>query len=458
MVHPMTARLRAQATIRSALVALAVVAAGSAPVPAEATYLPMSGFAPNGNYGAPLSVTTTSSETALPSGPVVKVSNVGAAGAYCALGTSSSVAATTADIYIAPNGGSVTLAVGSNTAIACITAAAFSTINTAAGTGLDATADGQVPTAGLATSANQSSQIAQETSTAANTATTATNTGTTATKTTAIAAAAGAASDTPGQETIVGYLEGLWTVFNTNAPATHTDTGTTIPNAIQETHAAAGSAPAKADGVQGVSGGTPLAVTCAACATAANQTNGAQLAGVLGANGTSIAAPTNPVPTSANNAIFVTMSVSLSASPYSAGYSFGGLLTLTGFAANTPYTVEYVHFTVTPAPSATTFVADMFDADPTSSTYTDNTAVTLAQADASKRVLFSNVNCIAAVSGETSYPYCNVYMTQTGTANPSVPISVRSDGSGNIYLALIADTSIGALTSGQLIVRAAFVR
>jgi hypothetical protein len=95
----------------------------------------LSGFTPNGSYGTPLSVSTSTAQTSLPSGTVVFVQNVGSTLAYVNLGTSSSVTATTSDIAV-PAGGGCSLTVGSNTNIAAITASSTTTLNLVGGSGL----------------------------------------------------------------------------------------------------------------------------------------------------------------------------------------------------------------------------------------------------------------------------------------------------------------------------------
>jgi hypothetical protein len=79
-----------------------------------------SGFAPNGNYGAPLSVTTTSSSQALPNGTVVTVFNTGTNTAYINLGTSAGVTATASNTPV-PAGGWFSFTVGTNTYLAALT-------------------------------------------------------------------------------------------------------------------------------------------------------------------------------------------------------------------------------------------------------------------------------------------------------------------------------------------------
>lgn len=95
----------------------------------------ISGFAPNGNYSAPLSVTTSGTETGLPVGVVVAASNVGSNPMWINLGTTSGVTATTSDISI-PAGCTVPLTVGSNSFIAGISTGGSTTLNLAGGSGL----------------------------------------------------------------------------------------------------------------------------------------------------------------------------------------------------------------------------------------------------------------------------------------------------------------------------------
>jgi hypothetical protein len=104
------------------------------PLPVTAS-VSVGGFAPNGNYGTPLSVSSSSSNVALPTGTVVAVYNIGSTAAYCKLGASNAVTATTSDDYV-PGNSAVPYTVGSNTYLACITASSTTTINTSGGTGL----------------------------------------------------------------------------------------------------------------------------------------------------------------------------------------------------------------------------------------------------------------------------------------------------------------------------------
>jgi hypothetical protein len=94
-------------------------------------------FTPLGNYATPLSVSGTSANEVLPAGTAIVVDNVGASDAYCKLGTSSAVAATTAMDRVAA-GARRAFSVGPNTYIACITASDTTTVNVSGGVGLDA--------------------------------------------------------------------------------------------------------------------------------------------------------------------------------------------------------------------------------------------------------------------------------------------------------------------------------
>ncbi len=89
------------------------------------------GFNPT-SVGTPLAVSTTNSTGPLPAGVTLIATNVGVSqGAFCALGASSS----TAQQYIAPNGGWFAFAVGAATQISCVTASGATTINLVGGTG-----------------------------------------------------------------------------------------------------------------------------------------------------------------------------------------------------------------------------------------------------------------------------------------------------------------------------------
>jgi hypothetical protein len=91
----------------------------------------VTGFAP-GAQGTPISVTTSGVTGTLPAGAVVVATNVGANGAYCALGAS----ATTGAQYIAPSGGWFAFTVGASTQLTCITSTSTTTVNMIGGSGL----------------------------------------------------------------------------------------------------------------------------------------------------------------------------------------------------------------------------------------------------------------------------------------------------------------------------------
>lgn len=91
----------------------------------------ISGFQP-ASVGTPIAVTTGGDTGTLPAGAVVVATNVGANGAYCALGAAS----TTAQQYIAPAGGWFAFTVGGATQLTCITSASTTTINMVGGAGL----------------------------------------------------------------------------------------------------------------------------------------------------------------------------------------------------------------------------------------------------------------------------------------------------------------------------------
>lgn len=94
------------------------------------------GFTPDGTDATPLSVSNSTSETALPaSSAVVLVQNVGNNVAYVKLGTTSGVTATTSDLAVPPGGGCA-LTVGSNGFIAGITASSTTTLNLIGGSSL----------------------------------------------------------------------------------------------------------------------------------------------------------------------------------------------------------------------------------------------------------------------------------------------------------------------------------
>lgn len=81
---------------------------------------------------ASLSVTTTTSNVALPTGSFIVVTNSGTTNAYFALGVGAGTTATTSAQFIAA-GSSLVISVGSNTYLAGITAAGTTTLNIAGG-------------------------------------------------------------------------------------------------------------------------------------------------------------------------------------------------------------------------------------------------------------------------------------------------------------------------------------
>lgn len=96
----------------------------------------LGGFTPSGTYTSPLSVSSTTGNTAINgSDPVQVVTNTGSVTAYVNLGASNAVTATTSDIPISA-GASVALTVGSNTYLAAITSTGSTTLNIAGGSGL----------------------------------------------------------------------------------------------------------------------------------------------------------------------------------------------------------------------------------------------------------------------------------------------------------------------------------
>ena len=99
-----------------------------------ATSVSIGSFAPGGSYSTPLSVSSSSSRTPLPTGSAINVYNTGSNAAFIALGNGSVVATTSEDQV--PAGGCLSLVVGSNTNIAAITASSTTTLNISGGSGL----------------------------------------------------------------------------------------------------------------------------------------------------------------------------------------------------------------------------------------------------------------------------------------------------------------------------------
>jgi len=112
------------------------------------------GFTPNGTDATPLSVSNSTSETALPAASaVVLVQNIGSNVAYIKLGTTSGVTATTSDLAVPALGG-CTVTVGANGFIAGITASSTTTLNLIGGSGLGNTCYGGGAGAGASSNVN----------------------------------------------------------------------------------------------------------------------------------------------------------------------------------------------------------------------------------------------------------------------------------------------------------------
>lgn len=99
--------------------------------------MPVSGGFQPASVGTPIAVTSSAVTGALPSGPVVVASNVGANTAYCALGALSS----TAQQPIAA-GGWFAFSVNSATQLTCLTSTGTTTVNMVGGTGFPTGAGG----------------------------------------------------------------------------------------------------------------------------------------------------------------------------------------------------------------------------------------------------------------------------------------------------------------------------
>jgi hypothetical protein len=123
--------------------------AGGQPVPITGTVsASIGGFAPTPAYATPLSVSTTSSRVAAPTGTVAVVYNVGSTDAYVTVGGSSVTAATSGDVVKA--GGWMAFTLGSNTYIAAITSSGTTTLNISGGAGI-ATGSGGSSSGGAGT-------------------------------------------------------------------------------------------------------------------------------------------------------------------------------------------------------------------------------------------------------------------------------------------------------------------
>jgi len=94
----------------------------------------LSGFTPGSAYASPLSVATTSSRVALPSGQVVVVYNVGAIAAFVQLGGAAVIATPSNDV-VQPNSW-MAFSVGTNGFLAAVTTSGSTTLNLSGGSGL----------------------------------------------------------------------------------------------------------------------------------------------------------------------------------------------------------------------------------------------------------------------------------------------------------------------------------
>lgn len=156
------------------------------------------------------------------------------------------------------------------------------------------------------------------------------------------------------------------------------------------------------------------------------------------------------VPVTENSSIaFFTQTINISASAYTAGNCIGGLITMSGLQTNTTYSIIYLRLQLSSLPSAeTTLWGELFNLNPTGSTYTDNTASVLVTADIPKRVGLVSAGEIIPTTGQTTFP-----LWDFGVAGGQ---AVNTDGTGNIYFAATIDTGFSAIASGHLYVQAAF--
>jgi hypothetical protein len=100
----------------------------------------LSSFTPGSAYAPTLSVSTSSSRVALPSGTVVVVYNIGSSAAFVTLGNSSVTATTAMDVI--PQNSWMAFTAGSNTYLAAITSTGATALNISGGSGLPAGAGG----------------------------------------------------------------------------------------------------------------------------------------------------------------------------------------------------------------------------------------------------------------------------------------------------------------------------
>lgn len=128
-------------------------------------------------------------------------------------------------------------------------------------------------------------------------------------------------------------------------------------------------------------------------------------------------------------------------SAYSSGQSIGGIVTIsTGLPAGTIITAAAVRVKalLTTVTTAGAVNYQFFDANPTASTFTDGATAVLNSADLSKNI------SLAAVSWTVGTTTSADFLTFT------VP-RIAVDGSGNIYLAIIASAASQFNTSSTLL-------
>lgn len=223
-------------------------ASATNPIPITGTIsTTVGGFAPNGNT-APLAVSTTSADVALPAGTVQAVTNNGATDVRFRVTIGAGTAVLTDQVLKA--GITTAVTVGSNTHLSAITASGTSSLVIAGGTGI-LTGYGVSPPV-----TNQSVNVAE-----VNGVTTLTGAGATGT---------GSQRNTVAQDT---------TTIAGSAPGT------------------AGSSSANVVSVQGIASGTPLPASQSGTWNVGTVTTVTNPVGVKGADGSTIASTSNAVPT-----------------------------------------------------------------------------------------------------------------------------------------------------------------
>ena len=176
--------------------------------------------------------------------------------------------------------------------------------------------------------------------------------------------------------------------------------------AVNQHSTAAGTSDTSAQGIQGVTNGVPVPVS-----------------GSTG--GTSI--------------VLLRGSISGQALGYTVGSSIGGLITLSGLEAGKSYVFQ--NFLLIVSATAYTTAGQIqyvvFDANPTASTFTDNTAQVIAPADNSKIVWLS------ANTAGTPYVGTGPVIYRSTGSN----MGFKADAGGNAYLAIVsavANVFVGA--------------